>query len=67
MTIKQEYLDILIKCPFTGKMIPTTFMEPEMYIHYFNKGYAHIFMEDIEEIVEDVKEVIEEINDKKEE
>jgi hypothetical protein len=43
MKIKQDLLDILITCPFTGKLIHTIMLDPELYIHYFNCGYHWLF------------------------
>lgn len=45
LKIKKEYIDIFIQCPFTKKVINTLFLEKELYIHFYHKGYAHIFDE----------------------
>lgn len=42
MRIKEEFLNINISCPFTGKMVNTTLLDPVLYKHYF-KFYPNIF------------------------
>lgn len=49
LKIKPEYIDIFIQCPYTKKVVNTLFLEKELYIAYYNKGYSHIFEEVIEE------------------
>jgi len=48
MKIKPEHLDTFISCPFTGKMVNTTFIDPEMYPYYYNTSYKHLFQEEID-------------------
>lgn len=43
MKIKEELLDLLITCPFTGKLIHTLMLDPQLYKHYFNMGYDWLF------------------------
>jgi len=50
MKLKQEFIDILITCPFTGKVINTLFIETELYPHYFNCGLEHFFEKEIKPI-----------------
>lgn len=48
MRFKPEYTDILIKCPFTNKMVNTFFVDPALYPYYFNKGFGYMFMDSVE-------------------
>lgn len=59
MRFKPEYTDILIKCPFTGKMVNTFFVDPALYPYYFNKGLGYMFTDDIE--IEDKKDIDDDI------
>lgn len=43
MKIKDEYLDIYISSPFTGKTIWARDLDPEAYKYFFNKGYEWMF------------------------
>lgn len=44
LKLKKEYVDTYMSCPFTGKVINLTFLEREMYIHYYYKGYKNLFI-----------------------
>lgn len=48
LKLKSEYVDVMISCPFTGKIINLTFLDEEMYKYYFDKGHKYLF-ETIEE------------------
>ena len=56
MKIKPEHLDTFVSCPFTGKMVNTTFIDPIMYPYYYNTAYKHLFEE---ETIKDYKSEIE--------
>ena len=51
LKLKTEFVDTYMSCPFTGKIINLTFLEEEMYIHYYYKGHSNLF-----EVVEDGKD-----------
>lgn len=42
LTLKDEYLDQMIRCPFTGEMIVVRFLNENLY-NYFKLYYPHIF------------------------
>lgn len=46
MKLKQEYLDLTMTCPFTGKMINTTLLDPALYPFWINAGFDHMFEEE---------------------
>lgn len=43
MRLKSEYVEKIMSCPFTGKMINTTLLNPNMYHHWISKGYGYMF------------------------
>lgn len=50
LKFKQEWLDRLMDCPMTGKLINTTFLsEKEKEIWYSKPGLKHMFENDISE------------------
>jgi hypothetical protein len=44
--LKKEYLDLNMTCPFTGKFINTTLLDPDMYPFWINKGFGYMFEEE---------------------
>jgi hypothetical protein len=52
LRIKPEYVDVFITCPFTHRVVNTLFLDENLYIPYFHKGYDYMFQE-----VEEVEEV----------
>lgn len=46
MRIKEEYLDITVSCPATGKWIYLRTLELEMYNYYNTHGYEWLFEEE---------------------
>ena len=46
MMLKKEYLDLNMTCPFTGKFINTTLLDPDMYPFWINKGFGYMFEEE---------------------
>lgn len=64
LNLKTEYQDVYINCPFTNKKICPMLEDPEMFIHYYNKGYSFLF-EIEKEVEKEVEKEIEE-EDKKE-
>jgi hypothetical protein len=47
MKLKQQYLDINIMCPFTNKIVNTTFIDPKLYPFYIKKGLGDMFEEEV--------------------
>ena len=45
LTLKKEFVDTYMTCPFTGRIVCLTFLEQEMYIHYYNKGHQYLFID----------------------
>jgi hypothetical protein len=43
LKLKPEFIDVFMSCPFTGKIINLTFLEKELYLHYYYKGHTHLF------------------------
>ncbi len=54
LKLKEKWANQVINCPFTGKIGMLKFLDPNMYIHYFNNGYAYLF----EDVKENKKNVI---------
>lgn len=46
MTLRSEYTDMIMSCPFTGKMINTTLINPNMYPHWISKGFGYMFVDE---------------------
>ncbi len=42
LSLNDEYLDQMIRCPFTGEMIVVRFLNENLY-GYFQPHYPHIF------------------------
>lgn len=61
MKFKAQYVDCIIKCPFTNKMVNTFFVDPELYKYYINRGFGYMF-EETENSIED-NDISEQIND----
>lgn len=43
LKLKPEYTDVIVSCPFTGLNTHLKFLDPAMYIHWYNKGLTHLF------------------------
>lgn len=43
LKIKPQFIDVMMSCPFTGKIINLTFLDKNLYVHYYNKGHEYLF------------------------
>lgn len=48
LRIKDEYIDQIIVCPFTGNNIILWYADPSLYEAYYWRGFQHVFEEIIE-------------------
>lgn len=67
LKIKAEYVDVFISCPFTRKNVNTLFLDENLYIPYYHKGYNFIFEEIVDEteVKEETIKEVKEVNKKK--
>ena len=47
LKIKQEYLDLSVKCPLTRGFVVLRFLEESLYNYYFTHAYSEYFEEEI--------------------
>ncbi len=59
MRIKEQYLDMEVKCPLTSQHVMLRFVDERLYNYYSTHGYSTLF-EEIEEIIPVEEEIIEE-------
>lgn len=45
-------MDMDMSCPFTGKLIYTTFLDKNMYPFYVDKGYGYMFEEETDDNID---------------
>lgn len=43
MKVKEEFLDLVVSCPFTGKHLWLRDVETGMYKYLYNAGYEYLF------------------------
>jgi len=61
MILKEQYVGLDMSCPFTGKIINTMFLNPNMYPHWIKRGFGYMFEEEAtpEQLHDDYKSEIE--------
>lgn len=43
LKIKDEYVDTIMSCPFTGHPKHLKFLDKAFYTHWYNKGLTYLF------------------------